>query len=305
MKAATHTEVYRPFKGQLRTRPMAAATLAWSGIRIGFRKKLPMLALFTIPAITTIVFSFMVQLKFEAASGTLTGIAGEENEGAALIAGQILADRLGEVEGLALQLLDRVKFFVVLAMGWYGSGLIAEDKKLRANLLYFARPITRWTYIRGKLGTVGFWGACTVVLPISILCSVAAFASPDWAFVRESWPVILKLEGFALLWVLVHGLLVLALSAVCEKRNHALAGLFGIYFLSNFGSEAMTRLFDGQGWRLASIPRNFERISESMFGIGAGNVNWSLEASIWILGALSFVSFSVISWQARKMELGR
>lgn len=305
MKATTHTEVYRPFRGELRKHPMAAATLAWSGIRIGFRKKMPMLALFTIPAITTIVFSFLVQLRFEAAAGSLTGMAGAENEGAAVIAGQILADRLGEVEALALQLLGRLKFFVVLAMGWYGSGLIAEDKKLRANLLYFARPITRWTYIRGKLGTVCFWGACTVVLPITSLCSVAAFASPNWSFVTESWPVILKLEAFAILWVLVHGLLVLALSSVCEKRNQALAGLFGVYFLSHFGSEAMTRLFDGQGWRLASIPRNFERLSESMFGISSGNVNWSVEASIWMLGAVSLVSFAVISWQARKMELGR
>ncbi len=64
MKAVTHTEVYRPFKGEFRRFPMAALTLAWSGIRIGFRKKMPMLVLFLIPAVTTIVFSFMVQLKF-------------------------------------------------------------------------------------------------------------------------------------------------------------------------------------------------------------------------------------------------
>ena len=49
MKATTHTEVYRRFDGELRQRPLRSVTLAWSGIRIGFKKKLPMLLLFIIP----------------------------------------------------------------------------------------------------------------------------------------------------------------------------------------------------------------------------------------------------------------
>ena len=51
MKASTHTEVYRPFEGQLLTRPMRPAVLAWSGIRLGFRKKLPAFLLFTPPTV--------------------------------------------------------------------------------------------------------------------------------------------------------------------------------------------------------------------------------------------------------------
>ena len=78
MKATTHTEVYRRFEGELRERPLRSVTLAWSGIRIGFKKKLPMLLLFLIPGIWTIVTSFMVQLKFEAEAGTISGMAGME-----------------------------------------------------------------------------------------------------------------------------------------------------------------------------------------------------------------------------------
>ena len=304
MRAETHTEVYRPFDGALAKRPKRALTLAWSGVRIGFRKKLPALFLFAMPAIMTIVFCFIVNLKFEAASGSIAKYAPGETRGTMEMAGALLSDRLGEVEALILQLLGNLKTFVVLVMGWYGAGLIAEDKKLRANLLYFARPITRWTYLRGKLGTVFFWGACVVILPIWLVCLVATFASPDWVFLTESWPIIVKLLGYGALWVFVHGLLVLAISSVCDRRNRALAGLFGFYFITSFGAEAMTMLFDGQGWRLVSIPRNFERISEALFGMRNFEVAWGLEASIWTLGAISLASFLILARQTRKMELG-
>lgn len=304
MRAETHTEVYRRFGGSLAKRPLRALTLAWSGVRIGFRKKLPALLLFAIPTIMTVVFCFVVNLKFDAQSGALTQFAPDESRGAMEMAGRMLSNQIGEVEALILQLLRNLQAFVVLVMGWYGAGLIAEDKKLRASLLYFARPITRWTYLRGKLGTVLFWGACVVLVPIWLVCTVATFASPDWAFLTESWPVVLKLLGYGALWVLVHGLLVLAISSVCDRRNRALAGLFGFYFITSFGAESMTAISDGQGWRLVSIPRNFERIAEALFGVRNYQVDWGIEASIWALGALVLLSFVILARQTRKMELG-
>lgn len=301
MKAATHTEVYRPFKGNLKTYPLRALTLAWSGIRIGFRKKLPALLLFVVPAILTIYTCIVVQITFEAQNPEIT--QGPMSE--AKILGALLQDRLGKVEIQVLRLLRLMQGFVVLAMGWYGAGLIAEDKRLRANLLYFARPLTRWTYFLGKLGTVCFWGFCAVGIPVLMVSSVASFASPNWSFLTERWPVILKLEAYAIMWVLLHGLLVLAISSVCERRNQALAGLFGFYILTSIGSNAMSRIFDGAGWRLVSIPENFARISESMFGLTTGSYPWSLEASLWALGVIVFVCVAILQVQTRKMETGR
>ncbi len=301
MKAATHTEVYRPFNGELKAHPLRAWTLAWSGVRIGFRKKLPALLLFVIPAISTIVTCFLVQLTFEAQNPDVTGPMGPQTQ----ILGALLKEQLGKVETQVLQLLQTIQAFVVLAMGWYGSGLIAEDKRLRANLLYFARPLTRWTYFLGKLGTVMFWGFCVVGLPILMVSSVASFASPNWSFLTERWDVILKLEAYAFLWVLLHGLLVLAISSLCERRNQALAGLFGFYILTSVGSNAMSRIFDGAAWRLVSIPENFQRISESMFDTASGQRPWSLEASLWAVGLLALLCVAILQVQTRKMEMGR
>lgn len=304
MKATTHTEVYRRFDGELRKRPLRSVTLAWSGIRIGFKKKLPMLLLFIVPGILTIVTGFMVQLKFEAESGTLTNMAGMEPSAQTMAMGAMLSSQLGQVEVLIFQLLTNMQFFVVLIMGWYGSGLIAEDRKLRAHLLYFARPMSRLTYTAGKLLTVMFWGSLAVVAPVTIVCSVASLASPEWSFLTERWDTILKLEFYAVLWVFFHGILVLAISSLTDRRNRALGGLFILYFLTFAGSNAMAELMSGQGWRLLSIPNNFQRIFDSLFDQSSTGIGWNLEASLWVLGLLTFASAAILSRQTRKLEVG-
>lgn len=308
MKARTHTEVYRPFRGTIRDRALRALTLAWSGVRVGFKKKLPMLFLFAIPVVSTIVGSFQIQLKFDAIAGELTFLS-EESTPREAMANQLvvagLAEILGRVEQIILGVLGTLQFFVVLTMGWYGSGLIAEDKRLRANLLYFARPISRWTYLRGKLGTVLFWGFCAVVIPVTVMCSTAVFASPDWSFLTERWPTILKLELYAILWVLVQGLMVLAISSVCRLRNQALAGLFGTFFLMSISGELLAWLFDSPNWRLLSVIRNFERIADALFDMGATEVPWGVEASVWALAGFCGLCLAILNAQTKKMELGR
>lgn len=300
MKARTHTEVYRPFDGSLAKRPLRAATLAWSGVRVGFRKKLPALLLFAFPAISTIVTAFVIQVKFDVEKGALEGMVGQVQSRAI---GMAISDRLGEVEALIVGMIQRIRFFVILVMGWYGAGLIAEDRRLRAHLLYFARPITRWTYLRAKFGTLCFWGAMTVVVPAIVLAGQAVFQSPDYAFLTERWPTILKLIGYAVLYVVFHAALILAVSSVCDKRNSALAGVFGLYMLSFLAGESMSMLFDGQGWRLVSIPRNFERIAEALFDIQGGDVDWSLEATVWVLGGMALASLLVLARQMKRLEV--
>jgi len=246
----------------------------------------------------------MVQLNFEAESGALTNMAGMEPSAQTIAMGALLSNQLGQVESLIFQLLTNMQFFVVLIMGWYGSGLIAEDRKLRANLLYFARPISRFTYITGKLLTVMFWGSAAVVVPVTIVCSVASLASPEWSFLTERWGTILKLELYALLWVFFHGILVLAISSLTDRRNRALGGLFILYFLTLAGSNAMAELMSGQGWRLLSIPNNFQRVFDSLFDQSSNGVGWNLEASLWILGLVTYACAAILSRQTRKLEVG-
>ncbi|MFT5154217.1 MAG: ABC-type transport system involved in multi-copper enzyme maturation permease subunit, partial [Planctomycetota bacterium] len=179
MKATTHTETYRPFKGELRTSPFRFLTIGWSGIRHGFKRKLPLLLLFAPTTISGIIACVFVHLKFTAEAGSL----GDEARGIAMIAA--LSGQLSEVASMITEYIVNVRFFALLAIAWYGSGLIAEDRRVGAHLLYFSRPITRLDYLLGKLTAAAFYGAWAILSPALLICLTACFSSPEWSFLTD------------------------------------------------------------------------------------------------------------------------
>jgi hypothetical protein len=66
----------------------------------------------------------------------------------------------------------------------------------------------------------------------------------------------------------------------------------------------MAELMSGQGWRLLSIPNNFQRVFDSLFDQSSNGVGWNLEASLWILGLVTYACAAILSRQTRKLEVG-
>ena len=298
MRARTHTEIYRPFRGTIRESASRALTLAWSGVRVGFKRKLPMLFLFAIPLISTIVGAFQIQLKFDALSNELSFVTADNTDVQAQMANQLvvagLAELLGSVEQVILSTLGTLQFFVVLAMGCYGGGLIAEDKRLRANLLYFAL-IARWTYLRAERRTVLFWGCYVVVAPVTIM---RAAGSERWSFLTDRWPVILKLEAYALLWVAVRAprprdLLRLRLPTRRSRVSSSTSSCPSL--------ESLAWLFDGalEAPRSAQLRAPSERSSASPpeGDVGRRGEPGAIAAFCGVL--------TILNAQLKKMELGR
>ena len=95
MKASTHTEIYRPFQGQLARGGRRWAPLVRSTLRAAFRRKLP-LVLFIPPAIATVIFSFVVYAKFVLEAGE-NPVPGAQSGGSPLSAMGGMAGRMIEV----------------------------------------------------------------------------------------------------------------------------------------------------------------------------------------------------------------
>ncbi len=295
MKASTHTEIYRPFRGQLSRHPRRSLILASSAVRLGVRKRLPALLLFAVPAISCIVTSFVVHVSF-----TTEIVPGLDAERAAMV--QAMAGRLLAVENLILLYIEQVRWFALLAIAWYGSGLIAEDRRLGAHLLYFSRPLTRFHYVLGKFLAASFFGACALLFPTLVICSVASFSSPDWSFLLDRWDVILKAVAFTSLWIVTLSAVVLAVSSVVERKTLALVGIFGLVIMTDGAAAVLAELTNDPHYRLLSLPTNFERIGHWLFDRPTPYA-WSVEASLWVVGALVAVSLLVLARRVRRMEI--
>ncbi|MDA1264541.1 MAG: ABC-2 transporter permease [Planctomycetota bacterium] len=300
MKASTHTDVYRPFVGELKSHPRRALVLARAGIRVSFKRKLPALILFSPLAIACIVMCFRVHFMFtlaEQVSGTPNGPE------AAMMVTQIQA-LLGDVVQNIFQFVQQSSWFVLIVMAWYGSGQIAEDQRVGANLLYFSRPLSRLEYLGGKFLTVFWFGFLAMVLPCLLICMVATFASPEWSFLKEEWDAILNSILFGVLWVSTIAIFVLAISSLTSRKTYALVGSAGIVFGTRALSQLLSGLMDDARPSILNLFQNMERVGEVLFDVTLirGRAI-SVEASLAVIVLIWVVSLYVVTERIRRMEV--
>lgn len=294
--ATTNTEVYRRFEGTLRTHPFRFLPLTLAAIRTLTKRKMPLILLYGPPLITTIVMCSMVYLNF-----SLSTLSGGGSSGSMTIG---LAEQLLETRGLIEQFVHTMGIFVLLIIAWFGSGLIAEDRRYNAHLLYFARPLTKFDYFLGKFGVTLFFGLLVTLLPFLLICLMASIASPDWAFAKEETDVFGACFVFGLIWTVVLSLFVLAVSSLVKKRTHALLGIFGAGMLLAMLKEiALDVTTQDTRLKLISPLDNLVLLSEWIFEKNRPALEGDPAYALAALGAMSLAAFAVIMSRLRRMEV--
>jgi ABC-type transport system involved in multi-copper enzyme maturation permease subunit len=303
-KAATHTEVYRRFRGTLRPARLRWAPLFLAGWRVATKQRIAMLLFFLPPLIATVIFSFVVYAKFALESGVTPSALGP-GAGPATMAGA-MAGRLIEVRHQIVLYNIGMSMFAILIMAWYGAGLIAEDRRLGAHLLYFARPMTRMDYLLGKLFVVGAFGLLVTLAPGMVICLVAAFASPHWSFVTEQGSVIVYTIVFALLWTLVVASTVLAISSLMRRRTYALVATFGWFMLTKGIAVLLAALQRDPRWLMLAPLDDLRRIAVWMFdvtGFTRMGYDWDVRASWAVIAALLAACWAILLARVKRMEV--
>jgi hypothetical protein len=301
--ASTHTEIYRPFDGELRERPLRWLPLFQSQVRVWSRAKLPLLVLYAPPAIAGIILSFVVYSRFQLEAQTGPGlIDGDMDAGTAIAVSMATAmvETLLEVRNLIMQANMWTQLGALLAVAWFGGGLIAEDRRLGAHLLYFSRPMTRLDYFIGHFLTVGWFGLLAVLTPGLLVCLVASFSSPDFAFVKEEWDVILATIGYALVSVVLFTSIALAVSCLVGRKSFALVGIVGLFAGSELSAQVLGELIDPR-MQLIGLGQNVVRIGDWMF---SGQLNFEGDPvhSAYVAGGWVALSLAVIWWRLRRLE---
>ena len=299
MRASTHTEVYRPFSGSLREHPRRWITIGVSSAKQGFKRKLPALLLFTPVAIGCVIACFRVYFRFQLLSGELVNISSPGAAGITLL----VTETLGDVVSNIFTYTQGMAFFTLMIVAWYGAGLIAEDRRLGANLLYFSRPISRLDYLLGKGAGAAFFGFLALTLPCLLVCSVATFTSPEWSFIVEEWVSILKVILFSGIWVGTVTALVLTISSLVGRKSHALIGIIGVIVLSSGVSTVLAHLLNENSFSLLNLFQNFERLGEWMFDRWKPTRKVTITQTIAALGSLWTLCLFILATRVRKLEV--
>lgn len=299
MSASTHTDVYRRFRGTLREHPLPWWPLARAIARTAAKRRLPLIVLFAPPAIGTVIFSFVVYTRFSLEAGVTPAAIGGGNPGVALIAG--MAETLIEVKEQILIFHFWMSMFTLLIFAWYGAGAIAEDRRLGAHLLYFSRPVTRLDYLLGKFLAVAFYGALAVVVPPLVICLVAAFASPDWSFLKEESSLIPRSIGYSLGWTAAWVSVALAVSSLASRKSFALVACFACFAVPLAVGGVLAALTEDPCWLLLSLQGALQVIASWIFDSHLGP---PCDVALAVSSVASWVAiaWTVLVLRVRRME---
>lgn len=298
MSAVTHTEIYRRFDGELQRRAFRFVPIFLSDVRVATRRKLPLILFYAPPAIAGIVISFLVYAKFTVEAGAVDG-----ELGLAQLAAASLAQRLIEVHRQIVDAVRALRAFALLVIAWFGAGLIAEDRRLGAHLLYFSRPLTRLDYFLGHFCTVAFFGLCAVLGPVLLICIVATFSSPEYAFLKQQGDVVVAAVGYALLYVTTLSAFVLAVSSLAKRKTIALVIVFGIMVASEGTGGVLSELERNRDFHILGLWSNFERLGNWMLGAHNRFLDWDPRWSLVAVGALLVLSLAICAVRIQRLEV--
>jgi ABC-type transport system involved in multi-copper enzyme maturation permease subunit len=298
--AITNLEVYRRFSGGLRRRPLRFWPITVASIRVASKRKIPLLLLYAVPLIATVIFSFIVYGKFAAEEELLPEGMGGGVGLAEMFAKHAL--RTLEVRNEIALYNTYSQYFALLTAAWFGSSLIAVDLKAGAHQLYFSRPLLRRDYFLGKFLTSAFFTACATLLPGLTICTVAVFSSPDWSFLLDEGEVIVQTILYSLVWIVVTSSVALCVSSLATRRSFALVGFFAVFFVPH----AMGRVlgaWEGNTYFAISPLYDLQQAAIEIFQL---DVNWpGIPAAVtWsVLGGIVAVSLAIVALRLRRLEV--
>lgn len=300
MTARTNTEIYRPFRGTLGSTSLGFLALAGAGISAATRKKLPLVILFAPPAIATIIFSFVVYARFSLAAGVTPSALGGPSPAATIAAG--FARTMIDVRHQIVLFHLAMSLFTLLVIAWFGAGLIAEDRRLGAHLLYFTRPLSPIGYLAAKFLTLLFFAGLVVIAPGLVICTVAAFASPEWSFLKEEGQVVHQSILFGALWAAVWSSVMLAISSLFERKTFALVASFAVFLITSAVSLLLAKLQADTRFLMISLQGNFQRIAAWTFDMPRMGMRWDVRWSFALVLAVSAIAWAVLYARVRRME---
>jgi ABC-2 type transport system permease protein len=178
------------------------------------------------------------------------------------------AGRVLPVDGrLFGEFLNQQIGFTLLLSIFGGSGLVANDLRTGAILVYLSRPLTRRDYILGKLGVVLALNLAVTLVPGLLLYVVALGLAPD-LFLKWSlaWlPPAIVLHSFVI--SLVISLLTLAVSALSRSARVAGLAFAGLVIGLEIVRAVLVAMTDRPLAHVLSVQADLRAVGSAIFGI--------------------------------------
>jgi hypothetical protein len=201
------------------------------------------------------------------------------------------------------QFLNGQILLMVLLTVFGASGLIANDLRTGAILVYLSRPLTQRDYILGKLGVPMALNLAVTLAPASLLYLAGLLLAPDqylkWSLVWIAPAIVAHSVAASL----VLSLLTLAISSLSRSARVAGLGLVGVFFGLEMMRTVLQAGFNRNEAVLISLWGGLKALSVAFFGVEDPQLDISWVWPLLVLTAASIGCLSVLRSRVRAVEI--
>jgi ABC-2 type transport system permease protein len=169
-----------------------------------------------------------------------------------------------------------------------GAGLIANDLRTGAILVYLSRPLTRRDYVLGKLGVLMLLNLSVTLVPGLLLYLIALALAPDqflkWDLAWIGPAIVLQSAVMALFMSLVG----LAVSSLSRSARVAGIGFFAVVAGLEVARGILYAMYRRPETALISFRASLQSVATALFGLSerAVSLPWFYPAGVLALVAL-------------------
>ncbi len=197
---------------------------------------------------------------------------------------------------------------ILFLVGFIAPGLISQDVRSRAFLLYFSRPIGRLEYILGKIFIPTVFLILITALPAICLFFFGVTLSPDISVLNSTWDIPFKILAASVCVILPTVSIALMLSSITQESRFATFAWFAVWALGHsawfaimitqavrLGEPPTSRaVLDSeivQEWSIVSLYNNLSNVQSWIFGFQDFSEIWP---SLFVLTAITVVSLIIL-----------
>ncbi len=193
--------------------------------------------------------------------------------------------------------------FVILLSVFGGAGLVANDLRSGAVLVYLSRPLTRRDYVLGKLGVLLALGFSATLVPGLLLYLLCLGLAPDTFLAWRLWWVAPALVLHALLVSLAIGLMMLAISSLSKSARVAGLGFFGLLAVLEVTRGLLWVVYRTRWGTLVSVQGALRAVGNALFGISERGFGAPWPACLAALALMALGCLWVLRARVRAVEV--